>query len=208
VHLRGRTVLLQALAIIAAAVLAAVVSNALAGPERRLEWLRSDVGAATISRAPVATSGASSAASSSRSGAPAPSGASNASSASASGSGAAPEHPWTEISTEEAERLFRAGVLFVDARRSSEYRLGHVRGAWSMPVWEAGLDDKVKALFAERSADQSAPIVVYCNGGECEDSHELGQKLYLSGFDAVRVYRDGFPDWSRKKLPVGTGDRP
>jgi rhodanese-related sulfurtransferase len=178
----------EAFVILLAAFLAAIVSNALAGPERRLEWLRAPT---PLAEAPPAS-------------APRPSAAAPSSGAAA----ASPQKPWTEISTDEAERLFRTGVLFVDARRSGEYRQGHVTGARSMPVWEAGLDEKVKALFDERSADQSAPIVVYCNGGECEDSHELGQRLFLSGFDSVRVYRDGFPDWSRKKLPVTTGDRP
>jgi len=176
-------------ALVVAAAAAAAVSNALAGPERRLDW----TGRPAATEMPAA--GPASAGSSKGSIPPAPSASSVAPAA------------WREISGEEADRLQSSGVLFLDARRSSEYRDGHVPGARSVPVWETGLDEKVRALFAERP-DQSAPIVVYCNGGECEDSHELAQKLYLAGFDGVRVYRDGFPDWARRGRPVTRGANP
>ena len=86
----------------------------------------------------------------------------------------------------------RATTLFLDARRTSVYRDGHIAGARPFSVWEADVDDKVKALFAE-GRDQSAPVVIYCSGGDCEDSHMLGQKLYMAGFDNVLVYKDGYP---------------
>lgn len=180
----------RGLALVVLAGAAAAVSNALAGPERRLEWVRSEA-------APVSSAGASAP---KAAGGPAPAGA-------AATAPAAGANPWKEVSTDEAEGFFRSGTLFLDARRTAEYRQGHIRNARSVPVWEAGLDDKIKALFQELP-DQTIPIVVYCNGGECEDSHELAQKLYLAGFDGVRVYRDGFPDWSKRKLPVSTGDAP
>jgi rhodanese-related sulfurtransferase len=180
---------LAGLIVLAAA--AAAVSNALAGPERRLEWVgRTAAAGPSASSSPSATS---------------------SSPASAAGAVPAPAasgaHPWKEIGTDEAAALQQSGTLFLDARRTSVYRDGHIAGARSVPVWEAGLDDKVKALFAELP-DQTVPIVVYCAGGECEDSHELAQKLYLAGFDGVRVYKDGFPDWEKRKLPIGKGDKP
>ena len=176
---------IRGLGLVVLAGAAAAVSNALAGPERRLEWVRSEAPA-------VSSPGVS---------------APKAAGVPAAAAPAPGANPWKEISTDEAEGLFRSGTLFLDARRTAEYRQGHIRNARSVPVWEAGLDDKIKALFQELP-DQTIPIVVYCNGGECEDSHELAQKLYLAGFDGVRVYRDGFPDWSKRKLPVSTGDAP
>ncbi len=178
----------EAASIVALAVVAAAASNALAGPERRLDWRAAPPSAAPMPASPIAASSVSAS--------PKPAVAASAASP-----------PWTEVSGEEAERLSRTGVLFLDARRSSEYRAGHVAGARTMPVWEAGIDDRINALFQERT-DQTLPIVVYCNGGECEDSHDLAQRLYLAGFDAVRVYRDGFPDWSRRGLAVRKGDTP
>ena len=67
--------------------------------------------------------------------------------------------------------------------------------------------EQVKAFFAE-GHDPSQPIVVYCSGGECEDSHMLATKLHMAGFDNALVYKDGFPDWQKRGLPVHTGDTP
>ena len=48
--------------------------------------------------------------------------------------------------------------------------------------------------------DQS--IVVYCSGGNCEDSHLLRGKLLGAGFTGVLVYKEGFPDWQAKGKEV------
>jgi rhodanese-related sulfurtransferase len=193
----------ETVAIIAAAVIAAAVSNALAGGERKLRWIGS-YGEAPRPRVPAAS--------------PTVSAPAGGASASVTPSGAAtaggkefaphPDKAWLEISGDDVAALHgRGNVLFLDARRSSVYRDGHITGARSVSVWEADVEDKVRGLFSE-GRDQSAPIVVYCSGGDCEDSHMLGQKLYFVGFDNVLVYKDGFPDWQKRGLPVSKGDAP
>ncbi len=153
-------------------------SNRMASPQRRLAWSAKGASIAAVRPSPAAEGKQS----------------------------AAPAAPWTEISGEGAVQLFEAKAIFFDARRTAAYREGHIRGARSLPAWE-DIDEKLKALVAE-GLDPSAPVVVYCSGGDCEDSHLLGQKLYLSGFDTVRVYRDGFPDWEKRRLPVSRGPNP
>jgi len=185
----------DAVALVALSIAAAVVSNLLAGPERKLRWVGS--------YAPAGPAGSASATAN-----PAPAA---ASSPSAADTGKAfpphPEKPWLDVSGEDVALLRERGALILDARRSSVYRDGHIAGARSLSVWEADADDKVRALFAE-GRDQSAPVVVYCSGGECEDSHMLAEKLYKVGFDDVLVYKDGFPDWQKRGLPVAKGDAP
>lgn len=190
----------DAVGIVVVAVVAAAVSNATAGPERRLHWVGS-----YSSNAPAAPPGAPAT--------PSPGAAVAAVTPSAgdeAGKVFAP-HPskaWVEISGDDVAALHaRGNVLFLDARRTSVYGAGHIAGARSIAIWEADAADKVKALFAE-GRDQSAPIVIYCSGGECEDSHMLGEKLYFVGFDNVLVYKDGFPDWEKRGLPVKKGDAP
>ena len=121
-----------------------------------------------------------------------------------------PDRASVDITGEEAAALHAAGALFLDARRTSVYESGHIAGARSYSVWESDVDDKVNALFEERSdpADQNKPIVIYCSGGACEDSHMLAQKLWGIQFNNLYVYKDGFPDWQKRGGAVRTGANP
>ena len=121
-----------------------------------------------------------------------------------------PDKAYIEISGEDAALLHSKGVLFLDARRTSVFEEGHIAGARSFSVWEADVDDKVNALFEERSdpAEQNRPIVIYCSGGACEDSHMLAQKLWGIQFNNVYVYKDGYPDWQKRGGAVRTGGQP
>ncbi len=121
-----------------------------------------------------------------------------------------PDKPYIEIHGDDVARLHKKGVLFLDARRTSVYEQGHIPGARPFSVWESDIDEKVNKLFAERSdpRDQNLPIVIYCSGGDCEDSHMLAQKLWGIQFNNVYVYKDGFPDWQKRGQPVHTGPNP
>ena len=189
------------------AVVCAAVSNLAASKERKMAWV------GTYSRALDAAPAAGETAS-----APAP--APPVSEASATAPAAAPNaappakafapHPdraSVEIGTDDAEQLFRDKRLFLDARRSSVYADGHVPGARSFPVWESDIADRVKAFY-EEGLDQNAPIVIYCSGGDCEDSHMLAEKLYMVGFNNLLVYKDGFPGWQKRGLPAVKGPKP
>jgi rhodanese-related sulfurtransferase len=121
-----------------------------------------------------------------------------------------PPHPdkaWAEIDPDSVRQLYARGVPFIDARRTADYEMGHIRGARSMPVWESDLDDRLKAIY-EEGLDPEAPLVVYCSGGNCEDSHMLSQRLWGLGFNNVLVYKDGYPDWVANKGPTQTGSSP
>ena len=196
-HMRSRRPFwVEAVLFVMLAFVAAGISNAVAGTERRLKWIGSYQ---TRGTAPAAkpTPGAEAAVTPSL-GAPA-------------GATTFPPHPdkaSADVTGEEVMELHaRKTVPFLDARRTSVYRDGHIAGARPFSVWESDVDDKVKAFFAE-GTDQSAPIVVYCSGGTCEDSHMLAEKLYLVGFDNVLIYKDGYPDWVKRGLPVTKGNEP
>jgi rhodanese-related sulfurtransferase len=175
------------------AALLAVLTNALAGPQRRLPWIGHYPNARVVPPAPSPAAPAPEAK------APAP--------ASAGEKRAYPPHPdkpWVEIGGDEAAELHREGVPFLDARRTSVYAEGHIAGARSLPIWESTVDDGIKRLFDE-GTDVNAPLVVYCSGGDCEDSHMLAQKLHGYGFNNALVYTGGFPDWEKRGLPVEKG---
>jgi rhodanese-related sulfurtransferase len=115
-----------------------------------------------------------------------------------------PDRPWVEIPYEDARVLYDRKAMFIDARRTSIFEQGHIAGAKSISVWESDVDDKVAAM-AMAGLDGNAPIVIYCSGGNCEDSHMLAERLFGVGFNNVLVYKDGFPDWQQQSGPVETG---
>ncbi len=94
--------------------------------------------------------------------------------------------------TEEARQLFAAGrVVFVDARSRLQYDAGHIPGAVSLPVGE--FDEMIETILNRYPLDQ--PMVTYCSGRTCEDSHRLAQFLREFGYLDVRIFIDGFPGW-------------
>jgi len=52
-------------------------------------------------------------------------------------------------------------------------------------------------------------VVVYCNGGSCEDSRYAAAQLVEAGIDRsrIRVFTAGFQEWSARQWPVERGPR-
>jgi rhodanese-related sulfurtransferase len=195
----------RVLILVLLAVVCAAVSNLAASRERKMAWV------GTYSRALDASPAGGETAS-----ALAPAVAPTSSTAPAAAPNVAPAgktfapHPdraSVEIGTDDAEQLFREKRLFLDARRTTVYADGHIPGARSFPIWESDIADRVKAFY-EEGLDQNAPIVIYCSGGDCEDSHMLAEKLYMVGFNNLLVYKDGFPGWQKRGLPAVKGPKP
>lgn len=92
----------------------------------------------------------------------------------------------------------KSDVLFVDARSSESYEDGHIQGAISLPVGE--FDDRIESFLNRYPPDQ--PMVTYCSGRTCEDSHHLAQFLSDAGFTNVRIFIDGFPGWKSEGHPI------
>lgn len=102
---------------------------------------------------------------------------------------------------ETAKQVFDAGsALFVDVRSRDMFAEGHIPGAVSLPLGD--FESRVEAFAAEVSPTQ--PLVTYCSGRLCQDSHTAAQLLMERGFENVVVYIDGFPGWIENGYPVAT----
>lgn len=102
-------------------------------------------------------------------------------------------------SVSAAKQIYDIGkALFVDARSATSFAEGHVKGALSFPVGE--FDIQIDAFMNRFPVDQ--PIVTYCSGRTCEDSHQLAQMLVDFGYEQVSVMIDGFPGWKTGGYPV------
>lgn len=98
-----------------------------------------------------------------------------------------------------AKKLYdTGGYIFVDARSVEDYKEGHIKGAVSLPVGQ--VEEKLSA-FLEHYPPET-PIVTYCSGRTCQDSHHLAEFLMEVGYEQINVFIDGFPGWEAEGHPV------
>src|SRR5437016_11187386 len=77
------------------------------------------------------------------------------------------------LTLEQAKELWGSGAgFFLDAREPEDYAAGHIANAFSLPSasFEQHFGEVAPMLAPE------TPIVVYCNGLECDLSHRVADK--------------------------------
>ncbi|KJS00285.1 MAG: rhodanese [Desulfobulbaceae bacterium BRH_c16a] len=102
------------------------------------------------------------------------------------------------IHLDQAKQLFeRKTAIFLDTRPQSQYEDGHISGALSLP-WQ-----DVTSAFTEIAGEleDNQTIVTYCDGENCELSHDLAMFLKEMGFTDVRVLINGWTVWQDAGLP-------
>jgi rhodanese-related sulfurtransferase len=105
----------------------------------------------------------------------------------------------------EDPRRAQNQIVFVDARKEAEYQKGHIPGAYEFDSYHPE-----KYFAAVLPVCQNAEqVVVYCNGGDCDDSENAALLLRDVGIpnQKILVYGGGFADWTTNNLPVETGGR-
>lgn len=92
-------------------------------------------------------------------------------------------------------------IVFVDARSEPEYAAGHIPGAYQFDHYR----------FDERTVAEVLPVVmaaemtiIYCNGGSCDDSVQVGMDFMERGADPrkLHVYTAGMSTWRDQDRPV------
>lgn len=120
-------------------------------------------------------------------------------------------HGFSTVTAEEALALLRdpqaqAGLtVFVDARDEAKYHTGHIPGAWPFDHYRA--EESLPAVLP--ACLGALKVVVYCTGGDCEDSEFAAVTLRDAGVPAenLAIFIGGIAEWSAKKFPVETGVR-
>ena len=116
------------------------------------------------------------------------------------------------VSAEQVVKLQASGAVVIDSRVASEYAEGHIKGAMSVPYrekskkvadFDAGQD---RFDVAKLPADKAAALVIYCNGPECWKSFKATTAAIKAGYKNVHWYREGFPNWKSKGLPIAVVD--
>jgi rhodanese-related sulfurtransferase len=101
------------------------------------------------------------------------------------------------VSREELVDRLKAGLVTVlDLRPEDEFALGHLPGAFNIPLGE------LEKRLADFDPDQE--IIAYCRGPYCVLSYEAVAVLRAHGFK-VRRLEDGLPEWRAAGLRIETG---
>ncbi len=93
-------------------------------------------------------------------------------------------------------------AVFVDARSSKMYAVGHIPGALNLPI-----DDTTSWLRQKLSPyPKDAKIIAYCSGSRCQISRRLAKRL-VEELDYRRVYvlTEGLLAWLAVGFPEAVG---
>ena len=112
------------------------------------------------------------------------------------------------VSAEEVKRMLDSGVPVIDTRVAAEYAEKTIKGAKSVPYKEKSAKepsfDASQDQFdlSKLPADKAAPLVLFCNSGECWKSYKASVVAQKAGYTKIHWFRGGFPEWSAKGLPT------
>lgn len=131
----------------------------------------------------------------------------------AAGMASATETPTTlagakNVTADEVKKMLDSGVPVIDTRVAAEYAEKTIKGAKSVPYKEksakAASFDASQDQFdlAKLPQDKAAPIVFFCNSGECWKSYKASTVAIKAGYTKVYWFRGGFPEWMHSGLPT------
>jgi len=106
------------------------------------------------------------------------------------------------VTTKKTKEIFdKKNAAFIDARRDDQFAKGHIPG--SINIYASEFAENIPKVA---SIPKDRLIVVYCDGGLCELSHELADELVQFGFKRVVIYTGGWEEWSKTNYPKTTGE--
>ncbi|MEE2889108.1 MAG: rhodanese-like domain-containing protein [Planctomycetota bacterium] len=126
-----------------------------------------------------------------------------------------PDDGIQRLSFEEARDNFYSGedefeasgesiYLFVDARDRDLYEERHIPGA----VWLHHYESEQLIEDLRPELEMAFFVIVYCNGGDCEDSLHLAadlSSLYGIPTENIYVFEGGLNEWVDNEMPVVSG---
>lgn len=121
-----------------------------------------------------------------------------------------PEHGFQTIDVDEVAALLDdpaieyGGIMFVDARNDAAFEDGHLPGAFQVDHYR--LEYYLTPDLIDRMMG-ATQIVVYCNGGDCEDSILMCDDLMQAGisYDVLYLFEGGWQAWKKGNHPIETG---
>ena len=101
---------------------------------------------------------------------------------------------------------FEAGmILLIDARNQKAFEESHIPGAYLFDHYQ--MDQYIDLILPFCQIAES--IVIYCTGGQCEDSEYAATDLTGFGVpvEKMAIFVGGMNEWNDLGYPTATGDR-
>jgi rhodanese-related sulfurtransferase len=112
------------------------------------------------------------------------------------------------VSAAEVKKLLDSGVPVIDTRVAAEYAEKTIKGAKSVPykeksAKEVGFDASQDQFdLTKLPSDKAAPLVFFCNAGECWKSYKASVAAVKAGYTKINWFRGGMPEWVAAGLPT------
>lgn len=115
------------------------------------------------------------------------------------------------VNGEQAAELFHSplyqqgAIIFIDARNDEHYQGGHIPGAYQFDNYHP--ENYMGTIFPLCQSAQK--IVIYCNGGNCEDSEFAALTLRDAQIPSEKlfVFTGGITEWTNRGHAVELGER-
>lgn len=103
------------------------------------------------------------------------------------------------ITLEQAKKAFDESLaIFVDARSTGVFVNGHIKGAVNLFVYDF---EKEFPVFIDKFSKET-PLILYCDGKDCDLSPMLAKKLFDSGYRKISHFPGGWYEWVRADYPI------
>ena len=107
------------------------------------------------------------------------------------------------VTISQCKEMFdQKSAFFIDARDSMVYDEGHILGAINIH-FESNDDDQI--LSRLEGVEENDFLIIYCSGGDCDLSEELGNHLFeYLGYRNILLYEGGFPEWKENGYEINS----
>ncbi|PQJ30100.1 rhodanese-like domain-containing protein [Rubritalea profundi] len=106
----------------------------------------------------------------------------------------------SELPIEKVFELQQTGsILLIDTRSPIFYKLGHIDGAYSLPLKSFDKNFESSRSTLDAAVTKGKKIVIYCQSEKCPDSLKMARSLAKSGYK-VSVFKGGWELWKMSGL--------
>ena len=112
------------------------------------------------------------------------------------------------IGAADAKKMLDSGVPLIDTRVAAEYVEKTIKGARNVPYKEKSAKDATFDASQDQfdlgklPSDKTAPLVLFCNAGECWKSYKASVVASKAGYTKISWFRGGMPEWVAAGLPT------